>query len=68
MKKKIVGVKIDTKSRKTKDKIYYYSTDKDLKKGDKVRAKMPTGGTPTTTIVVQDSKVSYKGKVKDLEI
>lgn len=66
--KKVVGVKIDTKSEKTKDKIYYYSTDKDFKRGDRVRATMPSGGTPITTVVIQNSKKKSAEDLKKLEI
>lgn len=66
--KKIVGVKIDTKSEKTKDKIYYYETDQDFKRGDRVRATMPNGGTPITTIVIQNSKKKSAEDLKKLEV
>lgn len=65
---KIVGVTIGTKSEKTKDKIYYYKTDKDLNRGDVVNIKVDTGGKPTATVVVEDSKKKFSGKIKDLEI
>ncbi len=68
MSNKIVGVKINTKSEKTKDKIYYYSTDKDLKRGDRVRATMPTGGTPITKDVTQNSKKKSAKVLKKLEV
>lgn len=54
---KIVGVKIDTKSDKYKDKVYYYETNDDsLKRGDVFRAEMPTGGTPNVYVSIADSK------------
>lgn len=53
---KTVGVKIDTKSTKTKDKIYYYKTDKKFQKGERIRIKVPSGGTPISTVVVTNSK------------
>lgn len=66
-KQHIVGIKIDT----TKDshgqahkKTYYYSTDKDLKKGDKVHLKVPSGGHPRhCTVVVADSKKDFSGRI-----
>ena len=54
---KIIGVKIDTKSDKYKDKVYYYETDNDnLKRGDVFRAEMPSGGTPNVYVSIANSK------------
>ena len=64
---KIVGVRINTRSPHTKDKVYYYTTNKDFKKGDRVDIKVPSGGTPTATIVIQDSKKKFGRKLKDIE-
>lgn len=55
---KIVGVTIDTKSTKSKNKIYYYKTEKDLKYGETIDIKVKNGGTPVATVVVEDSKKS----------
>lgn len=66
MKTKVVGVKIDTTSPKTKDKIYYYKTDKNLKRGDVLDIKVPSGGTPTATVSIGSSKKDIKG-LKTLE-
>ena len=67
-KNKIVGIKIGTKSEKYKDKIYYYKTDKNLKKGEVIKAKMPTGGTATCTVSIENSKKKKYGlKVLDIE-
>ena len=54
---KIVGIKIDAKSNKYNDKIYYYETDnEDLKRGDVFRAEMPSGGTPKVYVSIADIK------------
>lgn len=64
---KIVGVKIGTKSPHTQDKIYYYKTDNDYKRGDKITVKVPSGGTPEAVIVDADSKRKIRN-AKNLEI
>ncbi len=64
---KIVGLKIGTKSLKTQDKIYYYKTDTDYKRGDKLTIKVPSGGTPTAVVAIQDSKKKIN-KIKDLDV
>ncbi len=65
---KVVGVTIGTKSPHTKDKIYYYTTEKDLKKGDVVDIKVDTGGTPSATVVIQDSHKKFDRELKKLDI
>ena len=65
---KVVGVTIDTKSTKTKDKIYYYKTDEDLKRGDNIDIKVSSGGTPTATVVIQNSQKKFDRKLKKLDI
>lgn len=65
---KVVGVTIGTKSEKTKDKIYYYTTEKDLKKGDVVDIRVGTGGTPTATVVIEDSQKKFDRKLKELDV
>lgn len=65
---KIIGVKIDTKSPHTKGKVYYYKTNKDFKRGDKIDIKVESGGTPTATVVIGSSKKKFSGKLKDLEV
>lgn len=64
---KIIGVIIETKSTKTMDKIYYYKTDEDLKRGDNINIKTPRGGTPSATVVIQDSKKAFNREIKPLE-
>ena len=59
---KIVGVKIGTKS------PYYYKTDKDFKRGDKIDIKVESGGTPTATIVIGNSNKKFSRKLKQLEV
>ena len=61
---KIVGVKIDTKSTNTKDKIYYYKTNQDLKRGERIRVRVPSGGCPVSTVAVANS--NKKGNFKPL--
>lgn len=64
---KVVGVKIDQKSGKGgTTKTYYYKTEKDFKKGDRIRVKVPTGGNPEATVVVGDSKKRH-GRLKELK-
>lgn len=63
-KTKVVGVRIDTKSTSTKEKVYYYTTDKDFKRGDRIRVKVPSGGSPKSTIAVANS--NKKGNFKNL--
>lgn len=64
---RVIGVKIDTLSKKTKDKVYYYKTNKKYKEGEHVRIQMPSGGTPITTVVETDSKKKIKRIKKLLE-
>ena len=66
--KKIVGVKIDTKSPHTKDKIYYYKTEEDLKRGDIIDVVVPSGGTPTATVAIGNSQKKFSRHLKDLEV
>ena len=63
---KIVGIRIDTKSTNTKDKVYYYKTNKDFKRGDRLRVKVPSGGSPQSTVAIQNS--SKEGNFKNLII
>lgn len=51
----IVGIRIATKSANTKEKVYYYRTNQDLKKGEHIRIRVPSGGTPLSTIAVENS-------------
>lgn len=63
-KTKVVGIRIDTKSTSTKEKVYYYTTNKDFKKGDRLRVKVPSGGSPKSTVAVANS--NKKGNFKKL--
>ena len=65
---KIIGVKIDTKSPHTKEKVYYYKTEKDFKRGDKVDIKVESGGTPTATVVIGNSQKKFSRNIKSLEV
>ena len=62
----VVGIRIDTKSTSTKEKVYYYRTNADLKRGDRLRVRVPSGGTPKSTVAVQNS--SKTGNIKNLII
>ena len=64
---KVVGIKIDTKSPHTKEKVYYYRTEKDFKRGDKINVKVESGGTPTSTVVIGNSQKKFSHNLKDLE-
>ena len=64
---RVVGIKIDTKSPHTKDKIYYYKTNEDLKRGDIIDVKVESGGTPTATVVIGNSQKKFSRSLKDLE-
>lgn len=66
-KDRIVGISINTKSLKYKDKIYYYKTDKELVEGDKIEVKMPTGGLTDCIVVEADNKNIHKLNLKELE-
>jgi len=65
---KIVGIKIDTKSSHTKEKIYYYKTDKNLKRGEVINIKVDSGGIPKATVVVENSNKNFKRKIDNLKI
>lgn len=64
---KVVGITIDTKSPKTKEKVYYYRTDENYKRGDNIRVSVPSGGNPKAIIVIGDSKKKFNKKLKELE-
>lgn len=63
-KTKVVGIRIDTKSTSTKEKVYYYKTNKDFKRGDRLRVRVPSGGSPKSTVAVANS--NKKGNFKPL--
>lgn len=63
---KIVGIRIDTKSTNTKEKVYYYKTNADLKRGDRIRVRVPSGGSPKSTVAIQNS--NKEGNFKNLII
>ena len=65
---KVVGVKIDTKSPHTKDKIYYYKTEKDFKRCDVIDIVVETGGSPTATVAIANSKKKHNVPLKNLEL
>lgn len=60
MKNKIIGVKFNTTSPKYKTKTYYYKTDKNVYKGQKISVPVETN--KRVDVVV--SNPDYKGKVK----
>ena len=65
---KVVGVKIASKSSHTKDKIYYYKTEKNFKRGDVIDIKVDTGGTPTATIAISNSQKKFSHSLKKLDV
>jgi len=65
---KIVGVKINTKSPKTKEKVYYYKTDQNFKPGDKINIKVESGGSPKAVVVASNSDKKSNYNLKKLEI
>lgn len=64
---KVVGVTIDTKSANTKNKIYYYKTNNNYDCGDNIKIKVPSGGTPSATVVIKNSKKKHSINLKELE-
>ena len=58
---RVVGVKRDTRSPHTKEKVYYYTTDSDYKRGEVINIKVESGGTPKATVVVGNS-IKNRGK------
>lgn len=64
---KIVGVTIDTKSKRTQDKVYYYKTTEDLRDGQRIRVGVPSGGRPNATVVDTDNKGKHTLKIKELD-
>ncbi|MCI9585689.1 MAG: hypothetical protein HFH45_03550 [Bacilli bacterium] len=66
---KIVGVKFDTNSKGSQNKIYYYRTTKNLKVGDKINPTVVTGGKPDSVVVSVDSIDKRKyNSLKELEL
>ena len=57
----IIGVQFNTKSPKYKNKNYYYKTNKQVEKGDKIQ--VDTFNHKGVDVVV--SKVNYKGKTRN---
>lgn len=64
---KIVGVTIDTKSKRTQDKVYYYRTDEKLTDGQRIRVGVPSGGKPNATVVDTNNKNKHSIKIKELD-
>ena len=63
-KTRVVGIRIDTKSTSTKEKVYYYTTNKEFKRGDRLRVRVPSGGSPKSTVAIANS--NKKGNFKPL--
>lgn len=59
MKKKVIGVKFNTRSEKYKNKNYYYLTNKEVKKGDKIHVQ--TRNSTDASCIVSNN--DYKGKL-----
>lgn len=66
---KVVGIKFKQKSKDNKyhDKIYYYRTDRDVSKGEKLNIKVPSGGSPDAVVVSIEEK-SKRKRLKKLEV
>ncbi len=62
-KTKLIGVQFDRKTYGKHEKVYYYKSNKDLKVGDTVEVKAPTGGNPDVIVVdikENDNRRKYK--------
>ncbi len=62
-KTKLIGVQFDRKTYGKHEKVYYYKSNKDLKVGDTVEVKAPTGGKPDVIVVdikENDNRRKYK--------
>ena len=62
-KTKLIGVQFDRKKYGKHEKVYYYKSNKDLKVGDTVEVKAPTGGKPDVIVVdikENDNRRKYK--------
>lgn len=67
MSKKVVGIRFREKQGKRGvSKTYYYTTDRDLKKGELINVKVPSGGSPEAIVVVENSKKPLKN-LKELK-
>ncbi|MBO7614822.1 MAG: hypothetical protein J6T15_03905 [Bacilli bacterium] len=65
---RIVGVTIDTKSKNTQDKVYYYKTTERLQDGERIRVGVPSGGFPNATVVDTNNKSKHSMRIKELDI
>lgn len=65
---RIVGVTIDTKSKNTQDKVYYYKTTERLTDGERIRVGVPSGGFPNATVVDTNNKKRHSIHIKELDI
>lgn len=65
---KVVGITIDTKSKRTQDKVYYYRTRKDLHEGEVIRVGTPSGGSPHATVVDVNNQPKSTSKLKNLRV
>lgn len=66
---KVVGIKIQTHSKKYIDTVYYYKTTLNLKVGDIINVAMNTGGTPDCVVVSVSSLNNAKyGNLKELKL
>ena len=55
----VIGVMFNTKSIKYQNKEYYYKTNKETNKGEKIQ--VPTPNSPNTSAIVSNN--NYKGKL-----
>lgn len=61
----VVGVRIDTLSKNSKNKVYYYKTDGAYSRGEVIRIKVPSGGTPKATVAIENSS-KKRSRIKEL--
>ena len=62
-KTKLIGVQFDRKTYGKHEKVYYYKSNKNIKVGDTVEVKAPTGGKPDVIVVdikENDNRRKYK--------
>jgi hypothetical protein len=68
MSEKVIGVKFEQNQgdKKYYSKTYYYKTDREVNAGDKIKVRVPSGGTPDAK-VVSVSKNSNRKRLKKWE-
>lgn len=65
---KVVGVRFEEKKgSRGSAKTYYYKTNKKVKVGDRLKIRVPSGGTPDVIVVNDNSKKKHGQKIKELK-